>query len=329
MLTKKTDELGAGGKMRTVNTVRLSYTQKSVSYTEQSTDVFVLLDKYLHYIQYVEDLSPTTVDNRRYILRPFFLKIGKIDVTSISLQEIDDYCINRRQKIKASSVGLERQTFRSFFGYCQANLLLEIQFDFRQLKRKKEKPPRINPINPEDIAAVVNGCKESQDKLIIAVMYETGMRIGEILDFSVEAISGTQIRVRGKGSKDRTVFMPIQLAWTLQKYIAKKGIVSGKIFRPLQAHKNTPSDRYVSAYSVRDRIEREFKRCGIKMHPHQLRHSFAVNWVQSGGDIRTLQLLLGHDSLETTQRYLGFGDDYIAKAYQNTVPNSIISTISV
>lgn len=312
--------------MRADRTVRLSYTQKeSISYTKQSTDVFVLLDKYLRYIYYVENLSPKTVDNRKYILSPFLKRLRKKDVRNISLLEIDDYCIQRRSEIKASSVNTERQALRSYFAYCQTYLMIEIQFDFRQVKRAREKPPKIVPIPDEDIARVVATAKQPQDRLIIATMYETGMRIGEIINLSVEDIKGTQIRVRGKGNKDRTVFMPVQLAWTIQKYLASKEITSGNVFRPLQIHKNTPADRYVSCYGVRDRIEREFNRLGIKMHPHQLRHSFAVHWVQSGGDIRTLQLLLGHDSLETTQRYLGFGDDYMAKAYQITMPKSIIS----
>lgn len=307
-------------------TIQTSYLpQVEVNYTEHSTDVFVLLKKYLTYIEYVENLSPKTVNNRKHILRPFLAAIKKEDVRSISLPEIDEYCIKRRSEIKSSSVNTERQAMRSYFAYCQTYLLLELQFDFRQIRRTKEKPPKITPISPEDIARVIAVSQEPQDKLIIATLYETGMRIGELLDFSVENISATQIRVRGKGGKDRTVFMSLALAWQLQKYLASREIVSGNVFRPLQARRNSPSDRYVSAYGVRDRIQREFKRCGIKMHPHQLRHSFAVNWVQSGGDIRTLQLLLGHDSLETTQRYLGFGDDYMAKAYQNTMPDSIIS----
>jgi site-specific recombinase XerD len=61
------------------------------------------------------------------------------------------------------------------------------------------------------------------------------------------------------------------------------------------------------------------------MHPHQLRHGFAVDFLVGGGDLRSLQLLLGHDSLETTQRYLGFNDDYLAFICQKVMPKSILA----
>lgn len=283
------------------------------------------LRKYLGYLKYAENKSEKTIDNRRYILEPFIKRIDKQNVQDIRLTDVDEFLMQRGQEIKPSSLNAEKQAIRSFFSYCQAHLLLEMSFDFRVIRRQKERPPRVVPLTEERVAEVVSDCRNYQLQLIITTLFETGMRIGELLNLCWEDINGTQIQVRGKGSKDRVVFLPYDLAVALNQYSRKQGIYRGHVFRPEQVHVNHPSDRYVSAYAVRDRIEREFKRHGVKMHPHQLRHSFAVRWIQKGGDIRTLQVILGHDSLETTQRYLGFSNNYMNEVYQRTIPGSIIS----
>lgn len=304
----------------------VSFVQNSVNhFVDKSTDPFYLLSQYLTYISKIENLSETTVKNRNYILRPFLVRLNKTDVTSITIYELDEYCIERSVEIKPSSLNMERQTLRSFFAYCQAYRMLEMAFDFRQIKRTKERPPRVVSFTREQVASVVNSTKHYQDQLIITLMYETGIRIGELINLSVEDIRSNQIQIRGKGSKDRMVFMPDDLARQIRDYTLQSRISTGRVFRPLQKHNNHASDRYTSAYAVRDRIKREFARLGYRMHPHQLRHSFALNWLQSGGDIRSLQKMLGHDSLETTQRYLDLTDDYMAKIYKKTIPTSILN----
>ena len=290
------------------------------------TPALAILEKYLGYLQHAENKSPKTVENRRHILGPFLKRLGKESVQDISIHDVDRYWMERGQEVKPSSLNSEKQAVRSLFAYCQAHLLMETQFDFRIIRRQKERPPRVIPLPPELVADVVASTQNEQLKLIITVLFETGMRIGELLNLTVQDIHGTQIQVRGKGSKDRVVFMPQGLARALRNFCIAHDIYSGHVFRPVQKHANHPTDRYVSAYAVRDRIQREFARFGVKMHPHQLRHSYAVNWVQKGGDIRTLQLILGHDSLETTQRYLGFGNKYIDEVVQRIMPQSIMQS---
>lgn len=297
--------------------------RKRVKRKGVNTDIEALLKGYLYHAQYIDNLSSKTLNNRQYILQPFVRSLEVKDATEITLEMIDDYCAKRRQIVKCSTANMERQNIRLFFQYIQAYKMIELQFDFRVIRRPRERPPRILPISEQKIREVVKTTENEQDKLIITLMYETGMRIGEIIDLKIEDIYGARIQVCGKGSKTRLVYAPMPLICALTGYCESRGITSGHVFRPLQVHYNHPAERYVSAYSVRDRIEREFKRCGIKMTPHLLRHSFAFHWLDKGGDLRTLQLLLGHDSIETTQRYLGVSDDYLRDAYSRVTPNSI------
>jgi integrase/recombinase XerD len=282
-----------------------------------------LAERYLEYIAKIENLSPKTVQNRRHILIPFF-RFLDMEVEGITLQDIDRYFIHRVTEVKLSSIGAEKQTLRSFFRYCQEYLEMDMAFRWDVIRRKKDKPNRVRAFTPEEVAKVINLCPELQDRLVIALLFETGMRIGELLGLQIADIRGTQICIRGKGDQDRVVFMSPALAEAIADYTHRRGHVAGFVFRPLQFHKNHTNDRYVSAYTVRDRIQKAFARCGHKMHPHLLRHSFAINWITKGGDIRNLQLLMGHANIETTMWYLRFVDPQTQAIYHRVLTSSVL-----
>src|ERR1044072_467774 len=285
-----------------------------------------ITERYLEYIEKIDHKVPTTVKNRRHILIPFF-RWWDGEITELTLQDIDNYFIERATQIKRSSIGIERQCFRSFFQYCQEYLEMDMQFRWEVITRKKEKPSTVRTYTRKEVGEVIGLGTELQDKLMISLMFETGIRIGELLNLQVHDIHGTQLHIRGKGEEDRTVFMSQRLADAIQHHKACRGFTLGYLFRPLQKHKNHTNDRYVSAYAVRDRIQRAFKRCGYTMKPHHLRHSFAVNWVMNGGDIRTLQIILGHASIETTQWYLRFSDIQTHSIYDRVMSSSVLDEL--
>jgi site-specific recombinase XerD len=279
--------------------------------------------RYLNHLK-TDSKAPKTIDNRRNVLIPFFRKVNKLP-EEVTLEDIERYLFERALEVKPSTLQIEKQAIRGFFRYCYEHCEMDIKFRWDVVKRKKVKPPKIETFTPQQISQVVANCKEEQDKLIISLMFESGVRIGEVLSLQVSDIEGTQIHVRGKGENDRMVFITHDLAKAIHAYVANRGYHSGHVFRPLQKHKNHPNDRYISAYGVRDRIEAAFWRCGYKMHPHQLRHSFAKNWLMQGGDLRTLQILLGHADLTTTQRYLGLTDKETEAIYHRVQLKSVLA----
>lgn len=281
-----------------------------------------LVNQYLEYIEKVEKIAVSTVNNRRYILNPFFRQIQTEDVTQLTIYDIDEYIANK--PIKASSMNMERQALRGFFQYCSEYKELNLSFNWQIIRRTKDKPPKVRTFTKEEVNQVIQGCKEPQDKLMIAMMFETGMRIGEIINLCIEDMRGESIRVRGKGENDRVVYITPGLSRMLRTYLADRRTYRDHVFRPLQVQKNHPDDRYVSAYGVRDRIQRAFKDCGHDMHPHQLRHSFAISWLEAEGDVRTLQKIMGHASIETTMRYLDITDKFTEGAYKKAFSTSVI-----
>lgn len=279
--------------------------------------------RYLNHLR-AENKSPKTIDNRRNVLIPFFRKVDK-HPEQVTIQDVERFLFERALEVKPSTLQVEKQAIRGFFRYCYEYCEMDIKFRWDVVKRKKVKPPKVATFTPEQISRVIEGCKNEQDRLIIGLMFESGMRIGEVISLQISDIEGTQIHVRGKGENDRVVFVTHDLAKALYEYVARRGYYSGHVFRPLQQHKNHCNDRYVSAYGVRDRIQAAFKRCGIVMVPHQLRHSFAKNWLMQGGDIRTLQILLGHADLTTTQRYLGLTDKETEMIYHRVQVKSVLA----
>lgn len=279
--------------------------------------------RYLRYLK-SDNKAPTTIDNRRDVLIPFFRRVDKAP-EDVTWEDIERFLFERGMEVEPSTLQLEKQALRGFFAYCYEQLEMNLQFRWDTIKRKKVKPPKIVTFEPEKISEVISRCREEQDRLIICLMFESGIRIGEVVNLQISDIEGTQIRVRGKGENDRVVFITHDLARAIRSYVLDRGCFTGHVFRPLQKHKNHPNDRYVSAYGVRDRIQAAFKRCGITMHPHQLRHSFAKNWLMQGGDLRTLQILLGHADLTTTQRYLGLTDKETENIYHRVQTKSVLA----
>lgn len=288
--------------------------------SKPSTDIQSLLYEYAKYCK--REYAPSTANNRRDMLRAIFRELDVSDLTEVMLYDIEAF-IDRREAIdKPTTISAKRQALRSFFRYCYEVREISLSFFWANIHRKKVRAPRVETFTREQILDVIDDCMRRQDRLMISVLFYTGIRISELLNMQLGDLRGRQAQVRGKGTYDRVVHMPLSLATELRDYCAARGITAGHIFRPLQKHNSHPSDRYISAYSVRERIKREFKKHGIQMHPHQLRHSFAVDWLMRGGDLRTLQIILGHDSIETTQAYLGLTDNQTADIYEKIFANA-------
>lgn len=296
------------------------------SSADLNTDVYTLMRSYLLYIERVEGLATATVNNRTYILRNFVRYVrgqGIDSVCDIDIQMIDNYILSR-DDLKSSSVGLVKQCIRGFMWYCQHRKKINIGFDYTLIRRKKERPAKARIFTRQEIQQVIKQCENYQDKLMIAVLFETGMRIGELVKLAIEDIRDTEIHVRGKGAKDRTVYITQELANALRTHAIYNRVYFGPIFRHQIRFDHLITDTYTTG-TARKRIQRCFEKAGMSpMHPHDVRHSFAIEWLQNGGDIRTLQKILGHESLEVTQVYLQITDNFTQQTYERTFTKSVL-----
>ncbi len=158
----------------------------------------------------------------------------------------------------------------------------------------------------EELLETAKACSW-RDYLLLDFMWRTGVRVSEVINVKPRDIElkNNVVNIRkAKGGKQRRVLLGDETLKMLSDYICEGNIPEDQPIFPIQ----------------RDWVYKLVKRygdvMGVKIHPHTLRHSFAIHLVRSGMDLRRLQLLLGHSSLSITQVYLQFKDDDLREAYQ-------------
>ena len=158
----------------------------------------------------------------------------------------------------------------------------------------------------DELLHAAKTCGE-RDYLLLRFMWRTGVRVSEVINVTpndIEFKNGVVNIRKAKGGKQRRVPLDEDTLKMLSDYILAL---------------NTPEDRPVFSIKrtqVFNLVKKYGKMAGVKIHPHTLRHSFAINLVRGGTDLRRVQLMLGHSSLSITQVYLQFNDNDLREAYE-------------
>ena len=172
---------------------------------------------------------------------------------------------------------------------------------------------------------------EARDAAMVELLYGSGLRVGELIGLDVAAsaaargwidIDGAEAHVLGKGSKRRSVPVGRAAIDALRRWLALRADVAACMAQPaLFAGRNGTR---LTAQSVWARLKRRSQRAGLAtpVHPHMLRHSFASHLLQSSGDLRAVQELLGHANITTTQVYTRLDFQHLAKAYDAAHPRA-------
>ena len=168
---------------------------------------------------------------------------------------------------------------------------------------------------------------EARDAAMVELLYGSGLRVGELVGLDVEASAGArgwvdlqaaQAHVLGKGSKRRTVPVGSVALQALERWLALRGQADAQaLFTGRNGTRLTPQ-------AVWQRLRRRSLQAGLAtpVHPHMLRHSFASHVLQSSGDLRAVQELLGHANITTTQVYTRLDFQHLAKAYDAAHPRA-------
>lgn len=189
------------------------------------------------------------------------------------------------------------------------------------------KVPRyvVKPLTPADVASLLLAVKPrsargARDLAILLLLLDTGMRLGELVSMTTveadEAVRGGFFRVMGKGARER--YLPLGKATrdALRRYV--------DVYRPpalTEALLLGSGGRPIRAEGVRQVVRRVARRAGIAgVHPHRLRHTFAVNYIANGGDAMTLQRILGHSTLEMVRRYVALDPREIMLRHSQVSP---------
>lgn len=160
-----------------------------------------------------------------------------------------------------------------------------------------------------------------RDKAILELLFSTGLRVSELANLLIEGINLKleEFTVLGKGSKHRVVYLSDAARRAIKAYLERRRDVSPFLFvRHDRARKFTPSAHPLTPRSIQRIVDRYSREAGItkRVTPHTLRHTYATDLLRNGADIRSVQSLLGHESITTTQVYTHITDKELKRVYK-------------
>jgi integrase/recombinase XerC len=236
--------------------------------------------------------------------------------------------LNEKQYSK-STVARKLATLRSFYKFLvkRNQVSLNPVTAIRTPKQEKKLPQFLEYEDVKRLLEMppVNDWLGARDKAILETLYSTGVRVSELVALNMDDVDflGEVIHVRGKGKKERIVPIGTSALRVIQHYMEfrNKRSQSNSNFDSKVLFVNKHGQR-LSTRSVRRKMDKYLKMAGLPMSisPHTLRHSFATHMLNNGADLRSVQELLGHQSLSTTQVYTHLTTKKLKDVYENAHP---------
>ena len=297
-------------------------------------DLDRLIDEYLDCLKYERNYSNNTIASyRREIVhfKVYLIQEEIDDYNNVDYLMLRGYLTKLYDKnLAKSSINHRLSALRSFFDY-----LLKEEFikdnPFKLIESQKIGQRNPDFLFQEEMIELLDSIEIQDDlgvrnKAMLELMYASGLRCSEVVNLQVSDIDFNQmiILVHGKGGKDRYVpFHEYARDWLI-KYIdeARNNLMiknEGHNFVFVNKNGNPLTNRGIE--NIVDRITFKYD-ATKKIHPHTIRHSFATHLLNAGADIRTVQELLGHKNLATTQVYTHISKDHLKKVYMKTHPRS-------
>ncbi len=315
------------------------------NYMKQSemTDIPDFCVQYLVYLQVVRSLSPLTVREYYLDLRTFFryLKEGdglseeefnRVDASDYSLDrfkkvnlfKLHEYLSFRQSELNNSAKSRMRKisSLRGLYRYLMTQKLISENpaLDLRSPKTEKKLPHYLTFEQSFELLNSIDGRFKGRNLAIITLFLNCGIRLSELVGLNNTSISDRSLRVRGKGNKERILFLNDACLAALDVYHEERKSYTFKITEPEALFVSQRGTR-ISQRMVQCMVRDFMKRCGIDTEVysvHKLRHTAATLMYQSGVDVRVLQEILGHANLGTTQIYTHIKDSQIESA-MNTI----------
>lgn len=229
-----------------------------------------------------------------------------------------------------STIARKLATLRSFYKFCMRRGFVKAHplASIRTPKQEKRLPKflEIDQINKLLATPDCNTLLGSRDRAMLEVLFSTGVRVTELVDLNFSDISfeGGTVRVRGKGKKQRTAPIGQTAIAAIKRYLElRRADARSSSFDQDALFVNKHGQR-LSTRSVRRKLDKYLAEAGLDptISPHTLRHSFATHMLNNGADLRSVQELLGHQSLSTTQVYTHLTTQRLKTAYDSAHPRA-------
>ena len=291
------------------------------------------ITKFSNYLKGEKNVSPHTLRSYSADLNDFlnFLKKEKIP---LKVRYIDYLTIRRflaslqRRGLSHATMARKLATLRSFFRFLCREEYLEVNpaLGTRTPKIAKKLPKFLDL---KEVFSLLESPDEKsilglRDRAILELLYATGMRVSELVGLNVNDVDllGGVAKVWGKGGKERLAPFGTEATRALHNYLMRR-----EILHPEEGERGlflNKSGAQISARSIRRLLDKYIKKASLsqKISPHTLRHSFATHLLDAGADLRSIQELLGHASLSTTQVYTHLTTERLKRIYDKAHPRA-------
>jgi len=303
-----------------------------------NNDLKILVNDFLEYLVIEKSLSILTIRNYRHYLTRFLSWLEEksipLSISSINLELIGQFRVYLAHFQNKNNIALKKVTqtyhiiaLRSFLRY------LITRRDFPTLNPDKIDLPKpdshiIEFLNSEQISRLLDSPQISdeiglRDKTILEVLFSTGLRVSELVKLNRDQINlkRQEFGVKGKGNKVRLVFLSNTAADWIRRYLTTRKDTYKPLFIRYSGDKSVAKNgerMRLTSRSVERIVKKYSKKCGLPFdaHPHTLRHSFATDLLIGGADLRSVQEMLGHESIRTTQVYTHVTNKHLKEVYK-------------
>ncbi len=283
----------------------------------------------MDYLSIEKNYSPHTLTSYRADLNDFYAYLVKDKKGDIDIKKIDYFTLRKFlstltvKGLKKRSVSRKISTLKSFFKFLIREKTIEYNPADSLIYPRMEKNLPVF-LTEEQVKSILsmpegNNIFHLRDKAILEFLYSSGSRVAELVSLRIDDVDliGGTAKVEGKGRKERLLLLGGPAVRALKAYIDKRVDSCPYLF--INHRRKRITDR-----GVRDIIYRYIKKSSLslKVSPHTFRHSFATHLLNRGADLRSVQELLGHSSISTTQIYTHLTIDSLKKVYNKAHPRA-------
>ena len=265
-----------------------------------------ITESILNYRQYLKrkNFSELTVKNYLHRLKMFFSWVA-VPVELTSVKEVKmyiDYLLEKR--MAPHSINCHLSSIRGFYDYLIDDEEIPMENPVSRGLMLREPHPLPRYLHDNDVELFLESVTSTRDRAIFMLMLRCGLRVQEVANLTLDVIDyrRSQILVRaGKGAKDRMVYISTDAAVALAKYLRKRPVTEEK--QIFLAEKGRCKGKPISARAMQKRVEYYAEKSGVPVTCHRLRHTMATQLLNADADIVSIQQILGHTKIKTTQRY--------------------------
>jgi site-specific recombinase XerD len=295
---------------------------------------------FLEYLEVEQNRSQKTIANYDHYLTRLIDYAGDITVADINPELIRKWRLwlnrlgtNTSDELQKNTQNYHLIALRGFLKFCAKRDVPALSPEKIELARTKRK--QVTFLNEDELSRMfsepdIQTEAGLRDRAILELLFSSGLRVSELVALDIDHINlkRREFMVRGKGQKDRPIFIsPVAAEW-VQAYLDERQDNTRPLFIRYSGRKgldNSGDYQRLTVRSVQRLVARYALLAGITKHvsPHTLRHSFATDLVMNGADLRSVQAMLGHSNIATTQIYTHLTDPHLKSVHERFHSNDI------